>query len=319
MKTTNVAGVDRAWAIAAGRALYEKVGDYSVTGLLKPVRQVELIKRHDAEITFDVLDQLDIMLGNAMHMLLADNEEKNVIKEQRFSIMVDVDGRNLELSLKPDYLRGEYNQAMGTFWHIKDFKTIGAAQAVLALDKGKAEWDIQLNVYRWALEKTGLFAKFGAMTIEAFVRDWSAMDAQIKADRGYPQSRVFTVQIEKRDNAWVENFVVTRIREFEKYKAVKTDEELLLCTPEERWERPSEWVVSKKGSNGRALPRSRCQTEAVAKQFQMARKDPNDCECVFRPGRNVRCERYCLAGKAGVCQQWNAMKAQLPKDTEDEG
>ena len=82
---------------------------------------------------------------------------------------------------------------------------------------------------------------------------------------------------------------------------------LPLCTPEERWEKPTTVVVTKPGAS-RALkvyrgPTAKSEAEDACKPGYVVE---------VRPGSSIRCERFCHV------KQWCSQYAAMPKSDEAE-
>jgi uncharacterized membrane protein len=65
--------------------------DYSVTDLLKPVRQLILERRHEDEIVEDVVERIWSMQGRVSHKIMETYAEANAFKEERLHWTFTVD------------------------------------------------------------------------------------------------------------------------------------------------------------------------------------------------------------------------------------
>lgn len=100
----------------------------------------------------------------------------------------------------------------------------------------KEEWEQQLNLYAHLLRLTG--AHVETIQIVAIYRDWSKNKA---FDSNYPSAQVQFFIVPLWSNEVAENFLLERVRLHMKAEAG----EVLPCTPEERWERPTRFAVMK--------------------------------------------------------------------------
>ena len=68
---------------------YDKVGDISVSQLIKSPRQRALELRHDEEITVDASTMLWLLLGNTIHAVLERADTKDHLVEERLTMEVN--------------------------------------------------------------------------------------------------------------------------------------------------------------------------------------------------------------------------------------
>jgi hypothetical protein len=79
------------------------------------------------------------------------------------------------------------------------------------------------------------------------------------------------------------------------------------CTPEERWMTATKWAVKKPGGKNAV----RGGVKDTKYEAEMMIEDNPGWFIEERPGISKRCPRYCAAGRAGLCSQWNAERAAL--------
>ena len=94
-------------------------------------------------------------------------------------------------------------------------------------------------MYRFLAEKAGY--DIDNLRIHMIFRDWSKSKAKYEKD--YP-NQIETLQIDVWGLDAAEAFIEERVAEFEKYKDTP-DDELPVCTPEERWQSHTTWAVRK--------------------------------------------------------------------------
>ncbi len=254
--------------------------DYTITELLRPPRMAQLERVHADEITEDASDRLWMLLGSAGHSVLERSAHKGIVEERA---IVEIDGFKVGGKL-------DFGVTDTTLWDYK-FTSIYAAK-----EGPKAEWEQQLNCYRYLARQYGVH--FDKLIIVAIFRDWSKAKASREQD--YPQSQVKVMEVPFWPIEDVIDFIRQRIA---LHEAAKTT--LPLCTPEETWERPAVWAVKKPGAK-RAL--RLCASEIEAEDF--VRHSGSSLDIEHRPGERPRCESYCRC--APHCSQWKQFKADHP-------
>jgi len=84
---------------------------------------------------------------------------------------------------------------------------------------------------------------------------------------------------------------------------METETELPECTPEEMWEKPAVWAVTKIGGK-RAHSLYETAEQAIAACTELGDK----YEIVERKGERTRCESYCAVNQ--WCNQYQSYKEQ---------
>lgn len=290
MKVTNKYNLPQTIVNVLNRPTYTKgKAHLSVTEALSSPRIVQLRKRHWDELEEDVADKVWAIFGTAIHSVLEQGKDDHHVIEQR--IHANVDG--WDISGAVDLQRIEEDGII-----VSDYKTTGA----WAVMNEKAEWEQQLNLYAWLIEKEkGEPVK--KVEIVAIIRDWSRRDAQVKA--GYPEAPIKVIDV----NLWPfqvrEDFIKARVHlHSDAYMAAEMGEDLPECTPDEMWEKQTVWALRKTG-NVRA--KSLHNTEEEANQaLEGAGKG---FEIEVRPGERTRCASFCQV--SAMCTQYqNYLKEQ---------
>lgn len=261
---------------------------YSVTTLLNPSRQVILSRRYNSEIEEDVSDMIYAILGTAFHSLLEnskenDDELKEEYLKQELSCL-DERLKDYRLSGKADLYNAKENK-------IIDFKTTSSFKFVL---KDFEDYRMQLLMYAWLFNKIGFKTDKGQ--IIAILRDWQKSKA--KFDSSYPQSQVQTIEFKFTDKDFeeIEKFIATKFIELKNCESLK-DEDLPLCSMEDRWNDGNKYAVKKKG-NKRA---DRVfDSEEEAREYLADKENTHEIE--VRPGEDRRCLEYCSCCK--FCTYW---------------
>lgn len=272
MKLTNRTGLPDALVRAITNDSYDKGdSDYTATSLIKPARLTALEKRHEHEITEDVVDNLWRLYGQVAHGIL---ERANAIDlaEKRLFSTFTVGGREYKVSAQLDTL----SLADGMLSDFKFTTSFGFKE-----DKGpKPEYVAQLNIQLELLRRNGLDAK--SLQIIGLLRDWQINQA--KASPDYPQAPIAVVDIPMWSREQTVSYIEMRIAEHEAAKV-----ELPECSSEERWARPDTWAVIKRGGK-RAINGGVQFSQELAQEISS--KNPGT-DVHFRPGESVRCESYC--------------------------
>ena len=283
MKITNKFGLPETIVNALKRPTYTKGGAHmSATELLSPPRMVQLrIKNSDA-IEMDAADMVWSLVGTAMHGVLEHGKGDDHIVEQR--LHTEIDGWSISGAVDLQTIKEDRII-------ISDYKTTG----VLAVMNEKKEWEQQLNIYAWLIERVKK-SPVEAIEIVAFIRDWKRRDAEVKKD--YPDAPVKVIPIELWPYESREAFVKDRIHlHAEGMFQAQTGGDLPLCTPDEMWEKPTIYAVKKIGGvRANKVFYKRADAEAYLSELG------DKYEIEVRDGERTRCQNYCNV--RDFCSQW---------------
>jgi hypothetical protein len=208
-----------------------KNNEYRVTSLLKGVRETILERRHEDEIECDVSDMVFLLFGTAVHSVLEGHQEGDQeIKEARLKIPIG------------DYiLSGQFDLYNAETKTITDYKTCSIWKVIY----GEYEdWRRQLLIYAYMLQSIGFPVE--KAEIIALMKDHSKSQAKIKADYPKQPVRKITFTFTEKDFAEIESWLHQRFEEITKAEKLP-DDELPLCTPEERFNSGDKFAVMKKG------------------------------------------------------------------------
>ena len=252
--------------------IYEP-NEYRVTSLLKGVRETILERRHDAEIERDVSDMVWMLFGTAVHGVLEKHEEGgNELKEQRIKIPFG------------DYvLSGQFDLYNDTTKTVTDYKTASVWKIIFG---DFEDWRRQLLIYCYMLRKIGFDAQGGE--IVAFLKDHSKRDAKIKPD--YPQFPVKKVSFAFSDDDFIEceQWLSDRFALIARAEKLP-DDELPLCTPEERFNSGDKYAVMKKGR------KTALRVMDNLEEAERWKSEHGGDEIQKRPGEDKKCLDYCSA------------------------
>jgi hypothetical protein len=270
VKWTNNYGLPQPLASAIMADEYDRVGDISANGAALPPRTRQLEIRHADKIVEDVSDGIWRLIGNIGHKILERADTTNHLPEERLTARV----LGWVISGKPDLLEPDMT--------LSDYKF----PSVWAMLRAKPEWEAVANIYAWLYRENGFDVR--RARIVAVLRDWSKLRAEREPD--YPQVGVVVREIPLWSPEKQAAFVVERVM-LHQQAALVIDDDLPLCTEEERWHKPDTWAVKKKG-NKRALRVYDSELEAE-EHFRNGSTNGLKLEVEHRPGADVRCQSYC--------------------------
>jgi len=281
MKITNKMNLPQPFVSAVEREYTYTPKRYSATSVLKGVREAILQRRHDDEIESDVSEMVWAIFGTAVHSILEGAQEtESQIKENKIEVEMP---NGYELSGIFDL----YDDATGT---VTDYKTA----SVWKVKFGEFDdWRQQTLIYCWMLRQIGFDAKRGQ--IVAMLKDHSKTKAKIGE---HPPLPVFQIgwNFTARDFDEIEQYILGKFAQIEEAEKLP-DDELPICTQEERWTRGEEFAVKKAG-NKRAnklfkVDQYGPEAEQRAREYAVAIGDGFVVE--HRPGRDGKCLDYCSA------------------------
>ena len=272
MRITNKAGLPGPLVAMAMENNYPPVdGVYRVTSLLKGTREAILERRHWDEIEKDVSELIYTAHGSAMHAALERFQAGGkASQEARMSQPIG------------DYtLSGQYDLYEPEKRLLTDYKTTSVWKFIFA---DFADWRRQLLMYAWLLRQQG--EPVDRAQIVAFLKDH--VKAKALYDKTYPQYPIQTVDFifTADDFAECEAWLQEKFAEIARCEKLP-DDELPVCTPEERWNRSEKWAVMKRGRK-KAL--KLCDSEDEAKEW---RANFGGDLIEYRPGQDRKCDDYC--------------------------
>ena len=247
--------------------------EYRVTQLLKGIRETILERRHYHEIEQDVSDMIWLLFGTAVHSIIEHHKEADhEFKEERIKIRIG----NYILSGKFDL----YNAETKT---ITDYKTCSIWKVV---NGDYEDWRRQLLIYAYMLQSIGFPVE--KAEIIALMKDHSKAQAKIKADYPKQPVRKITFTFTEKDFAEIESWLYRRFEEIAKAEKLP-DDELPLCTPEERYNSGDKFAVMRKG---------RKTALRVLDSYEKAEEwmEYNGGDYIeVRKGEDKKCQDYCSA------------------------
>jgi len=288
MILTNKFNIPQTFVNVIKRPTYSKGrANLSVTQLINSPKIVALTQTFQDELEEDVADMVWSLFGSAVHTVLEHGKDDNHIVEAR--LHAELDGWHISgaIDLQIDTPEGV---------QIRDYKTTSA----WATMNEKVEWEQQLNIYAWLVEKVRK-VKVLDLGIVAIVRDWSRRDAATR--EGYPEAPIKELPIKLWSYEDREDFVLDRIAQHSACEfAMETGDSLPPCTPAQMWEKPTVYAVRKKGGvRAKSLHET---PEAAAEALAGLGKD---YELDTRLGERTRCANFCSVNQ--WCAQWRDYQA----------
>ena len=280
MKITNKQNLPPPVVALLTRNFYTKgASQYSVTELMSPPKIRRLREQYDDMIEIDVTSMLASQFGTFMHGKLESKEIEGYINEER--IYVEIDGITIsgQIDLQKDDPDGV---------EIVDYKFVKAWSVMM----NKADWETQLNVYKWLVEKAKR-KPVKRLQICAFIKDYS----QHETKENYPEAEAVMIDVPLLDAVKAETFVRERLEMHRTAKmAHDFGEELQPCTDEERWAKETTYATKREGRKT-AIRVFKTLEEAT----ELAEKEKGYVET--RQGEYTRCAgNYC--GVAQWCKQY---------------
>lgn len=242
----------------------------SATTLIYPPKQRLLKFRHWQELEEDVIENTWRLLGQAVHYVLQQAENSERLTEER--INVPVNGKIV--SGQADIYESKI---------IQDYKITSVWSVVYSPD-GKPEWENQLNVYAWLYRRLGF--EVNKLRIIAILRDWSKSKVN---DGDYPILPIVTIEIPLWSFEKQQQYIEERVKLHQSYESA-TDDEIPICSPEERWAKPTTWAIYK-NSNKRAT--KVCGNVDAANELVKSFDQSCKWRIEKREGEDTKCKSYC--------------------------
>lgn len=289
MKYTNVLNLPQPFVDAVSRKYKYTEKRYSVTTVLGGTCEAILSRRHYDEMTEDVCENVWMLFGSAVHKILEESKETDSqLKENWVSAEV---GNGYTISGIFDL----YDDDTKT---VTDWKTCASWKITFG---DFSDWRTQTLAYCWILRQMGFDACHGE--IVALIKDHSQRKARFEPD--YPKFPVYKIGWDFTEEDFEK--IELHIKEWFDMVAVeeaKPDDELVPCTPEQRWHKDDKWAVMKKGAK-KALKlwdNPDAAWEMAAQKNKTAKGMPYYVE--FRVGEDSKCEGYCSV--AQFCPYYRA-------------
>jgi hypothetical protein len=290
LKLTNLFGIPEA-IVKAVELQKPKDGVWRVSDLCSPVRQCILLRQHWDDVEEDVTDRIWALIGTSAHYIIERNAGEDVFIEER-----------LNEPVSHSIVSGKFDCYDAKRRKLQDFKITSVWGAVFG---EKPEWVLSLNSYRWLLKKAGY--PVDALEIIAIFRDWQKNKA--KKGGGYPTRQAIKIDIPIMPN--IEAVIYDKVCALEKAQATGI---LPLCTPEERWARPTTYAVLKKGHKT-AVRVYEDDTDAYDAAARLNLQNKGYHYVNKRDGFDARCGDYCVVNS--YCDYWQNKSRETAIDGDD--
>lgn len=280
MTITNELNLPQALVDACDVSPHNAPDTVSATTLKSGVREILLTKRHWEEMSDDVYNRIWTLFGTAVHSLL-ERESPDTFVEEKFEKQIGkykVTGR-LDCYDMKNKIIFDYKTATVWKYKFKDF----------------SDWKFQGLVYAWLLKQQGL--EVNQCRFVAMFKDFSKTKAKTEAD--YPNKPVYVYQFDvtESDLEEIEQKITAKVKELEASEEL-ADDDLPLCTDEERWAKPTTYAVMKK---------SRKTAIRVFDDKELAEKclesfGSDEYYLQERKGADGKCNGYCSCCE--FCSYW---------------
>lgn len=190
----------------------------------------------------DVSTRVATTIGQGVHSILERARRPGIDTiEQRYFAGVVVDGTNYVLSAQIDLYESDTKA-------LYDWKTT-KSYAFHKRGGSKFEWEAQMNIGRYLMERSGLEVK--SLNIIGLLKDWNLKTSRMEP--GYPPTEVMTTEIDIWPLIEIEAYIDERIRAI-----VKARHTLPLCGTKDHWggRRCEQW----------------CDANSVCEQYKQSRK-----------------------------------------------
>jgi hypothetical protein len=279
MKITNKLGLPDMLQRAVEKEYTYRDKRYSITSLLDPDRVLMLKRRYNDIIEQDVSECIWMLFGSVTHYALEtgiETKENEYVEE------------HLEHTFENGYtLSGIIDHV---YDYVDDYKTTSVWTVIYGSNNEHWKKQLQMGAYLH-YKKHGIWIDKGR--IIAILKDWNRKDSKIKSN--YPQLPVAVIEFDLGTPEEIEEWILKRfdkIIELEKM----ADEDLPMCTYEERFNKGDTFAVKKK-TNKTALKVHKTLDEAREHLINLNNKYPGVYEIEERPGEDVKCMNYCSCCK----------------------
>lgn len=297
------------------------LGDISVTQLIDSPQIRLLKKKHNDELEQDVSEMIWMLFGTAVHKVLEmadiNNKEAQTLRDaaevlewkgyekgkkfidkvlaKDFPNAINEDvmlEQTITLDILGWTLSGTADRIIKSEKKIQDYKT--ATVYSYMNPESQLKWEEQLNVYAYMFAQIGI--EIDSLEVVAIFKDWSRM--KILSDSRYPKAPVARIELNRWTNEEVEKFIKNRIR----LHQASEKEQVIECSPKERWSAPDLYKIMKKGGK-RSLKNFEDRQEAERYLKTLDGKYPKAQAPFIEEvkGGSRRCEDFCPV--AQFCQQ----------------
>lgn len=237
MKITNRQNLPKVFEKLANSNMWPpKKNSFGATSLLAPAQEIVLKERYFNELETDVVDMMNLFIGNAVHKMLEDHDETEYVEMYlRHEIFDDV-----FVSGKIDLYDKEKNE-------IIDYKTARVNKIIY----GDFEsWKKQGLIYSWLMMKNNII--IDKIKFIAILKDWSkfALKYNKDQDKSYPETPIYIYEqkIHSQDLRDIEVFITNKVKDILRFQNM-SDEEILSQPLEEEFAPIVKYAVYKNNAS----------------------------------------------------------------------
>lgn len=294
MNLTNRTGISKPM-FEAIKMLYDnhpapKEGTYFVTELLRSPKEVILNRKHRDEVTKDVQEVVDAVLGTAWHKAIESLiiGQDDCITETRFVRTLNVD---TDFGTMPIEISGAIDcvYADGKGFHIIDWKTCKQMKVDKARSGEEIDWKKQLYLYAWLFEgNKGIRPVDG--TINAFPKDMKGKPDFTDSSTWKLQAITYDLSDRKFEEELIDEYKA-KLREI--LNTVLADDTPRECTNEEKWQAEPTFAVKKPEAKTASKV---CSSVAEAQKFLLEKGWIGKKYMIYeRPSCPTKCQSWCDA------------------------
>lgn len=279
MKITNKLGLPDMLQRAVENEYQYKDKRYSITSLLDPDRVIMLKRRYNDIIEQDVSECIWMLFGTVTHYALETGIE---LKENEYV------EEHLEHTFDSGYtLSGIIDHV---YDYVDDYKTTSVWTVIYGSNNEHWKKQLQMGAYLHYKEHGNWINKG---RIIAILKDWNKNDAKYKSD--YPDLPIKVIEFDLGTPEEIEEWIIDRFKQIEQLENMY-DEELPMCTDEERFNKGTKYAIKKKG-NKTAMKVHDTLDGAREHLINLERQYPGVYEIEERPGEDTKCLNYCSCCK----------------------
>lgn len=246
---------------------------YSITSLLDPDRVLMLKRRYNDLIQQDVSECIWMLFGTITHYALETGIEcrENEYVEE-----------HLEHTFDNGYTLSGIIDHVEDF--IDDYKTTSVWTVIYGSNNEHWKKQLQMGAYLHYKEHGNWIPKG---RIIAILKDWNKKDVK----DNYPKLPIEVIEFDLGTPEEIEKWILERFKRIEILEKT-LDNDLPLCTAEERFNSGDKYAVKKK-TYKKAFKVFDTLEEARELLITLEQKYPNEYEIEERPGEDKKCKNYC--------------------------
>jgi len=261
----------------------------SCTTLISPPKIRLLRARHWDKIEEDASDKFWILIGQSIHSVLERSEDGARLKEERITSQF----KDKIVSGKTDLYEDRV---------LSDYK-VTSVWSIVHAPQGKPEWVNQLNVLAYLFRNIGF--EVNELRINAILRDWQKTKAF--KDDSYPRIPFASIKIPIWTFEEQRKYIEERVNFHASCEGL-LDDNIPICTPEERWTTENKYAVYK---NKNKTATKLCVTEEEAEKYIETADPKQKWRIELRKGEDKRCKDYCQVNQ--FCNYYKSKETKCKK------